>query len=74
MLQRSGGVLYVDKQSCNLGDYKLCIHLMKKHFLASEVAIRYRLVNLGWMKFNMTFDRQEDPGISIAKYLEKHNR
>lgn len=64
------GVLYVDKQPCNFHNYKMCIQKMQLCFLASETAIRYRLINLGWMIFNIEFDDKEDKGISLARYLE----
>ena len=65
------GVLYVDRQQCNFLDYKSCIRRMKLYFFASESAIRYRLINLGWMDFRIEFSPTEDRGISIAKYLKK---
>ncbi len=68
--ERYNGVLYVDKQPCNFRDYKCCIHRMQIHFWASETAIRYRLINLGWMNFNMQFNEKEDRGICLARYLE----
>ena len=65
------GVLYVDKQQCNFLDYKSCINIIKFYFFASESAIRYRLINLGWMDFRIEFSQTEDRGISIARYLRK---
>ena len=65
------GVLYVDKQQCNFLDYKSCISRMNLYFFASESAIRYRLINLGWMDFRIEFTPTEDRGTSIAKYLKK---
>lgn len=64
------GVLYVDTQRCNFLDYKQCIQTLQFYFLASESAIRYRLVNLGWMNFNIHFEPTVDRGISIAEYLQ----
>ena len=64
-------VLYVDTQQCNFLDYKQCIRRMQLYFLASETAIRFRLINLGWMVFNIKFKETEDRGISIAEYLKK---
>lgn len=64
------GVLYVDTQQCNFLDYKQCIRTLQLYFLASESAIRYRLVNIGWMRFNMHFEPTIDRGISIAEYLK----
>ena len=67
-------VLYVDTQQCNYLDYKQCIRTLQLYFLASESAIRYRLVNLKWMQFNIHFEPTEDRGISIAEYLQSlHN-
>lgn len=69
------GVLYVDTQQCNFLDYKQCIRTLQLYFLASESAIRYRLVNIGWMRFNIHFEPTVDRGISIAEYLQHlHNR
>ena len=62
-------VLYVDKQQCNYVDYKQCIRTLQLYFLASESAIRYRLINIGWMIFNINFEPTVDRGISIAEYL-----
>lgn len=64
-------VLYVDTQQCNYLDYKQCIRTLQLYFLASESAIRYRLVNLQWMQFNIHFEPTEDRGISIAEYLSQ---
>ena len=67
-------VLYVDTQQCNYLDYKQCIRTLQLYFLASESAIRYRLINLKWMQFNIHFEPTEDRGISIAEYLQSlHN-
>lgn len=67
-------VLYVDTQQCNYLDYKQCIRTLQLYFLASESAIRYRLINLKWMQFNIHFKPTEDRGISIAEYLQSlHN-
>jgi len=71
---RSNGVLYVDKQSCNLRDYKCCIQRMQLYFDVSQTAIRYRLINLGWMEFNIKFESNQDNGISLANYLEHHKK
>lgn len=68
---RYNGILYVDKQPCNYTDYKICIHRMQAYFCVSETAIRYRLMNLGWMQFNMPINEDEAKGISLAKYLER---
>lgn len=68
------GRLYVDKQKCNFSDYKKCIGKMQFYFLASETAIRYRLVDLGWMIFNIEFSPTVDRGTSIARYLDQLNR
>ena len=65
------GVLYVDTQQCNFLDYKQCIRTLQLYFLASESAIRYRLVNIGWMRFNIYFEPTVDRGISIAEYLKR---
>ena len=67
-------VLYVDNQQCNYLDYKQCIRTLQLYFLASESAIRYRLVNLNWMQFNIHYDPTEDRGISIAEYLSGINK
>ena len=64
-------VLYVDTQQCNYLDYKQCIRTLQLYFLASESAIRYRLVNLKWMQFNIHFEPTVDRGISIAEYLQR---
>ncbi len=64
-------ILYVDKQSCNLKDYKCCIQQLQVQFNVSQTAIRYRLINLGWMVFNIQFESDQDNGISLAKYLER---
>ena len=72
--QRLSGVLYVDKQQCNFMAYKQCIRVFQLHFTASETAIRFRLVSLGWMRFNIQFKETEDRGISIAEYLKKHGQ
>lgn len=67
-------VLYVDTQQCNYLDYKQCIRTLQLYFLVSESAIRYRLINLKWMQFNIHFEPTEDRGISIAEYLQSlHN-
>ncbi len=68
---RRTGVLYVDKQQCNFMDYKNCINRIRLYFFASESAIRYRLINLGWMDFRIEFPATVDRGISIAEYLSK---
>ena len=69
------GVLYVDTQQCNFLDYKQCIRTLQLYFLASESAIRYRPVNIGWMKFNIHFEPTVDRGISIAEYPQQlYNR
>lgn len=72
--QRLSGVLYVDKQQCNFMAYKQCIRVFQLYFTASETAIRFRLVSLGWMRFNIQFHETEDRGISIAEYLKKHGQ
>lgn len=72
--QRLSGVLYVDKQQCNFMAYKQCIRVFQLYFTASETAIRFRLVSLGWMRFNIQFKEAEDRGISIAEYLKKHGQ
>ena len=72
--QRLSGVLYVDKQQCNYLTYKQCIRVFQLNFTASETAIRFRLVSLGWMQFNIQFKETEDRGISIAEYLRKHGQ
>lgn len=72
--QRLSGVLYVDKQQCNFMAYKQCIRVFQLYFTASETAIRFRLVSLGWMRFNIQFKETEDRGISIAEYLKKHGQ
>lgn len=64
------GALYVDTQQCNFLDYKQCIRTLQLYFLASESAIRYRLINIGWMNFNIHFEPTVDRGISIAEYLK----
>ncbi len=66
--------LYVDKQQCNYVVYKKCIRIFQLYFTASETAIRFRLVSLGWMRFNIQFTETEDRGISIAEYLKKHGQ
>ncbi len=68
-----GRVLYVDTQQCNFLDYKRCIYAIQMYFLASGSAIRFRLIKLGWMQFNIHFEPDEDRGISIAAYLRKNN-
>lgn len=65
------GILYVDTQQCNYHNYKQCIRILQIHFLASESAIRYRLINIGWMRFNIHFEPTVDRGISIAEYLNR---
>lgn len=72
--QRLTGILYVDKQQCNFIAYKRCIWAFQMHFTASETAIRFRLVSLGWMRFNIQFQETEDRGISIADYLRKYGQ
>lgn len=72
--QRLSGVLYVDKQQCNFMAYKQCIRVFQLYFTASETAIRFRLVSLGWMRFNIQFKETEDRGISIAEYLKKYGQ
>lgn len=72
--QQLSGVLYVDKQQCNYLAYKQCIWVFQLHFTASETAIRFRLVSLGWMNFNIQFKETEDRGISIAEYLKKYGQ
>ena len=67
-------VLYVDKQQCNYVAYKKCIRIFQLYFTASESAIRFRLVSLGWMRFNIQFPETEDRGISIAEYLKKYGQ
>lgn len=64
--------LYVDLQQCNFRDYKLCITNIQLSFLASQTAIRIRLIQLGWMEFNIKTVPAADRGISIAEYLKKH--
>lgn len=68
-IKRSDGPIYVDTQPCNIRDYKICISMMQKHFLASATAIRFRMMNLGFMTFNIPFKQTEDRGISLARYL-----
>ena len=63
--------LYVDNQPCNFLDYKKCIYTIQLYFLASELAIRYRLINLGWMDFNLEFRKEKHDFVSISKYIEK---
>lgn len=53
--------LYVDKQACNYADYKHCISYIKERFLASESAIRYRLISLNWMEYNFKPDTYSAP-------------
>ena len=72
--QRLSGVLYVDKQQCNFMAYKQCIRMFQLYFTVSETAIRFRLVSLGWMRFNIQFPETEDRGISIAEYLKKYGQ
>lgn len=69
ILRRGSGPIYVDTQPCNMQDYRICISMMQNHFLASATAIRFRLMNLKFMIFNITFDQTEDRGISLARYL-----
>jgi len=66
--------IYVDRQSCNFQDYRDCIGRLSMYFFASETAIRYRLIDLGWMEFNITYRKDEDKGISIARYLEQQEQ
>lgn len=75
-MQRSNRrhVLYVDTQQDNFLAYKRCIYTIQMYFLVSETAIRFRLINLGWMKFNIKFTKTEDRGISIAAYLRKQEK
>lgn len=44
------GSFYLDKQSCNIRDWKICCALMKKHFKTSQTAIKWRLYYLGYVK------------------------
>ena len=69
--QRLSGVLYVDKQQCNFLAYKQCVRIFQMFFTASETAIRFRLISLGWMRFNIQFEEKEDRGVSIARYLAR---
>lgn len=69
--QRLSGVLYVDKQQCNFLAYKQCVRVFQMFFTASETAIRFRLISLGWMRFNIQFEEKEDRGVSIARYLAR---
>lgn len=68
-IKRNDGPIYVDTQPCNMRDYKICIRMMQSHFLASATAIRFRMMNLGFMTFNIPFKQTEDRGISLARYL-----
>ena len=66
------GQLYVDTQPCNISDYKRCISFLQIEFLASETAIRYRLMNLGGMDFNLNYSPfHYDRGIHIAECLRR---
>lgn len=67
--QRLFDVLYVDKQQCNFLAYKKCIRIFQMYFTASETAIRFRLVSLGWMRFNIQFEETGDRGFSTAACL-----
>lgn len=61
--------LYVDNQRCNIMTYKKCIAVLKAHFSVSQTAIRFRLINLGRMKFNVVFENQDDLGVNIDKFI-----
>ncbi len=74
LLQRSTDYIYVNKESYNLNDYFYCINRLKFHFRVSQTAIRFRLINLGWMKFNIKFDTKTDSGISLNDYLKKEEQ
>lgn len=66
------GQLYVDSQDCNIEDYKACICFLQKEFLASETAIRYRLINLGWLDFNLGYSPfHPDRSMHIAECLKR---
>lgn len=66
------GIIYVDKQECNLEDYKLCIDYFKMYFFATETAIRYRLIGLGLMKFDLEYIPQKSRRLySISELVEK---
>lgn len=65
-------LLYVDAQKCNIEDYKVCIRFLQNEFLASEAAIRYRLINLGWLDFNLGYSPfHADRGMHIAECLKR---
>ena len=68
------GVLYVDNQRCNFLDYKKCVAHIQIKFYVTETAIRYRLINLGKIKFNMKFTNNLDYGINLEKYLTGYEK
>lgn len=66
------GRLYVDTQECNLEAYKQCIDYFKMYFFATETAIRYRLIGLGLMVFNLEYIPQKSKRLySISELVEK---
>ena len=66
------GIMFVDKQECNLIDYKKCIDHFRLHFLASETAIRYRLIGMNWMVFDKSYFTRKDRKLrSISELLQK---
>ena len=73
-LQRNNRIkkIYVDTQYCNFTDYMKCVNNIRMYFLVSGTAIRFRLINLGLMEFNIQFSPDEDRGISIANYLKRY--
>ncbi|MGG5289160.1 ImmA/IrrE family metallo-endopeptidase [Pseudomonas shirazensis] len=44
---RGHGILYVDKQAVNYGNFKLVLENLSHHFKVSKAAVRLRLVGLG---------------------------
>ena len=66
------GRLYVDTQECNLEAYKQCIDYFKMYFFATETAIRYRLICLGLMVFDLEYVPQKSKRLySISELVEK---
>ncbi len=66
------GKLYVDEQVWNLEDYKGCIDAFKRCFLATETAIRYRLIGMGLMEFNLRYITRKSGELqSISELVEK---
>lgn len=66
--------LYVDTQQCNFLAYRKCMRMLQVQFLASESAIRFRLMNLHLLDFRIKFPETIDRGISIAEYLENYQQ